>query len=230
MEVTGHTVHLIGDPHMTALLHLDASARRTSISRSLGAEFAATWRAEHPGGHYVHRDLAADPIPFIGEGWTELCDRVLAHGSTDLDCLADLVNSPAQQAAWEIVEPLLAEVRAADVVLIGTPMYNYSIPASLKAWLDQITFPRMSLAPTRFVVVTARGGAYSPGAPKAIYDYQQRYLRDFFAGHFAVQDTAFVNAELVNARHDPALAHLRDQHDASFAAALDAVRALGKEC
>ncbi|MFE3189177.1 FMN-dependent NADH-azoreductase [Nocardia sp. NPDC059240] len=214
---------------MTTLLHLDASARRTSISRELGAVFADAWRAEHPEGRYVHRDLAADPIPFIGEGWTELCDRVLAHDRTDLDRLAELVDSPAQQRAWEIVEPLLNEVRAADVVLIGTPMYNYSIPASLKAWLDQITFPRMSLAPTRFVVVTARGGAYTPGAPKAMYDYQERYLRDFFAGHFAVEDTVFVNAELVNSRQDPALAHLRDKHDASYAAALAAVRTLGKE-
>ncbi|MGW5105074.1 FMN-dependent NADH-azoreductase [Nocardia sp. NPDC004123] len=214
---------------MTALLHLDASARRTSVSRELSGAFATAWRAEHPGATYVHRDLAAEPIPFIGEGWTELCDRVLARGRTDLDRLAELADSPAQQRAWEIVEPLLAEIRAADVVLIGTPMYNYSIPASLKAWLDQITFPRMSLAPTRFVVVTARGGAYSPGAPKAIYDYQERYLRDFFAGHFAVDDTVFVHAELVNSRQDPALAHLRDEHDASYAAALATARALGKE-
>ncbi|WP_433564255.1 FMN-dependent NADH-azoreductase [Nocardia sp. CA-151230] len=219
----------MGASIMTALLHLDASARRTSVSRELSAAFATAWRAEHPGAAYVHRDLAAEPIPFIGEGWTELCDRVLAHGRTDLDRLAELVDSPAQQRAWEIVEPLLAEVRAADVVLIGTPMYNYSIPASLKAWLDQITFPRMSLAPTRFVVVTARGGAYSPGAPKAVYDYQERYLRDFFSGHFAVDDTVFVNAELVNSRRDPALAHLRDEHDASYAAALATARTLGKE-
>ncbi|MFF0501408.1 FMN-dependent NADH-azoreductase [Nocardia aobensis] len=214
---------------MTTLLHLDTSARRTSISRELSAAFAATWRAEHPDATYTHRDLAADPIPFIDEGWTELCDRVLAHGATDLDRLGELVDSPAQQQAWEIVEPLLAELRAADVVLIGTPMYNYSIPASLKAWLDQITFPRMSLAPRRFVVVTARGGAYSPGAPKAIYDYQERYLRDFFAGHFAVEDTVFVNSELVNSRQDPALAHRRDEHDAAYAAALATARTLGKE-
>ncbi|WP_040802975.1 FMN-dependent NADH-azoreductase [Nocardia concava] len=214
---------------MTTLLHLDASARRHSISRELGATFADAWRSEHPDGRYIHRDLAADPIPFIGEGWTELCDRVLANGSTDLDRLSELVNSPAQQAAWEVVEPLLAEVRAADIVLIGTPMYNYSIPASLKAWLDQITFPRMSLAPTSFVVVTARGGAYSPGAPKAAYDYQERYLRDFFAGHFAVEDTVFINAELVNSRQDPALAHLREKHDVSYAAALDAAHKLGKQ-
>ncbi|MBF6179171.1 FMN-dependent NADH-azoreductase [Nocardia otitidiscaviarum] len=214
---------------MPALLHLDASARRTAISRELGAAFADAWRAEHPDGDYRYRDLAAEPVPFIGEGWTELCDRVLAHGNTDLDRLAELAETPAQRAAWAIVEPLLAEVRAADVVLIGTPMYNYSIPASLKAWLDQITFPRMSLAPRRFVVATARGGAYSPGAPKERFDYQERYLRDFFAGHFAVEDAVFITAELANSRQDPALAGLRDQHDASYAAALETARRLGKE-
>ncbi|MFF2553104.1 FMN-dependent NADH-azoreductase [Nocardia sp. NPDC058058] len=214
---------------MPTLLHIDSSARRTSISRELGAAFADSWRAEHPDGVYVHRDVAADPIPFIDEGWTELCDRVLAHGSTDLDHLGELADTPAAAAAWAIAAPLLAEIRAADVVLIGTPMYNYSIPASLKAWLDQLTFPRMSLAPGRFVVVTARGGAYTPGAPKAAFDYQERYLRDFFAGHFAVHDTVFVNAELVNSRQDPVLAHLREQHDASYAAALEAARRLGKE-
>jgi len=110
--------------------------------------------------------VARDPVPFIDEAWTELCDAVLAHGSTDLDRIAELARTRAQSSAWSIVAPLLAELRAADVVLIGTPMYNYSIPAALKAWLDQVTFPRMSLAPRRFVVTAARGGSYAAGNPK----------------------------------------------------------------
>ncbi|MEV0298110.1 NAD(P)H-dependent oxidoreductase [Nocardia sp. NPDC050710] len=214
---------------MTTLLHLDASARSRSISRELSAAFAAAWLAENRDGIHVFRDLAAHPVPFIDEVWTELCDAVLAQGSTDPARLAELVRTPAQAAAWRIIEPLLAEVLAADVILIGTPMYNYSIPAALKAWLDQLTFPRMSLGHRRFVVATARGGAYSPGSPKAAFDYQERYLRDFFAGHFAVQDTVFITAELANARQDPALAHLRDQHDASYTRALETARRLAKE-
>ncbi|WP_433577705.1 FMN-dependent NADH-azoreductase [Nocardia brasiliensis] len=214
---------------MSSLLHLNASARTRSISREVSAAFAAAWQAQHPHGEYRYRDLAAEPVPFIDEAWTELCDLVLRQESTDLYALGDLVRSPAQAAAWEIVRPLLAEVLAADVILIGTPMYNYSIPASLKAWLDQVTFPRMSLGHRRFVVTTARGGSYLPGAPKAAYDYQERFLRDFFAGHFAVHDTVFVNAELANARQDPALAHLRDKHDESYARALEAARDLAKE-
>lgn len=214
---------------MTTLLHLDASARRRSISREVSAAFAHAWRAQHPDGSYVYRDLARDPVPFIDEAWTELCDAVLAQTSTDLDQIAQLVRTPAQASAWNIVAPLLADLRAADVVLIGTPMYNYSIPAALKAWLDQVTFPRMSLAPRRFVIAAARGGTYSDGAPKAVFDYQQRYLRDFFAGHFAVTDTVFINTELVNSRHDPALAHLREDHERSYALCLETACTLGKE-
>ncbi|WKG09980.1 NAD(P)H-dependent oxidoreductase [Nocardia sp. PE-7] len=214
---------------MTHLLHLDASARANSLSRELGREFVRAWRDAEPGGTYTYRDLAAEPTPFIDEGWTELCDAVLAAGVTDLDRLAELAVTPAARAAWKVVEPLLAQVLAADVILIGTPMYNYSVPASLKAWLDQVTFPRMSLGQRRFVVVTARGGAYSPGAPKAAFDYQERFLRDFFAGHFAVTDTVFVNAELANAVQDPNLAHLRDAYEASLAAARAEVRSLAKD-
>lgn len=212
---------------MPTLLHLDASARTRSISRELSAAFAGSWRAAHPGARYVYRDLVADPVPFIDAGWTEICDAVLAAGALDLDRLGTLARTPAQAAAWRIVEPLLTELLAADVVMIGTPMYNYSIPAALKAWLDQVTFPRMSLAPRRFVVASARGGAYSPGTPKAAFDYQERYLRDFFAGHFAVTDTVFVTTELANSRQDPALARRRGEHDASYALALATARELG---
>lgn len=211
---------------MSTLLHLDASARRRSISRELSAAFAEAWRAENPESRYIYRDLAAEPVPFIDEAWTELCDAVLAQPGTDLNRLAELVRTPEQAAAWAIVQPLLTEVLAADVILIGTPMYNYSIPAALKAWLDQVTFPRMSLGHRRFVVVSARGGSYAPGAPKAAFDYQERYLRDFFAGHFAVTDTVFVNAELANSRQDPALAHLRGKHDESYSAAMESARKL----
>ncbi|MFV8052369.1 FMN-dependent NADH-azoreductase [Mycobacterium sp. 48b] len=214
---------------MTTLLHIDASARSRSVSRQIGAEFARSWRAACPSGRYLYRDVAADPVPFIGEGWTELCDAVLAAGGTDLDRLEGLARTPEQATAWAIVAPLLSELRAADVVLIATPMYNYSIPASLKAWLDQVTFPRMSLAPRRFVVATARGGAYSPGSPKAAFDYQERFLRDFVAGHYAVADTVFINAEMANALVDPALAQFRSVHDDSLTQALAAARDLGAE-
>jgi FMN-dependent NADH-azoreductase len=209
------------------LLHLDASARRNSFSREVGDTVAAAWRAAHPERAYVHRDLAADPPPPIGEAWTELCDYVLEHQITDPARYAEAVRTPAQAKAWAVVEPLLAELVAAETVLIAAPMYNFSIPAALKAWIDQVTFPRMSLAGKKFVVAYARGGAYGPGKPREPFDHHERYLRDFFAGHFAVEDAVFVGSEMVNALVDPALAGRRDEHERSRAAALEAARLIG---
>ncbi|MFC6931372.1 FMN-dependent NADH-azoreductase [Actinomadura yumaensis] len=143
--------------------------------------------------------------------------------------LKEAARTPAQKAAWAVLEPLLEELVAADVVLIASPMYNYTVPASLKAWIDQVTFPRMNLAPRRFVVATARGGSYAPGTPKAPFDHQETLLRDFFAGHYGVKDVAFLNAELVNSRVDPALAGFRAAHDESYAAALRAAAELARD-
>lgn len=205
------------------LLHLDASARRTSFSRELSARFADAWRKAHPDGGYVYRDLAANPVPLITEAWTELCDTVLSEQIHNPADYASAVRTPEQRKAWDVLEPLLAELLAADVVLIGTPMYNFSIPASLKAWIDQVTFPRMSLAGKEFVVTGARGGTYRPETPRAPFDHHERYLRDFFAGHFDVHDVTFVNTELANALVDPKLAHRVPEHQASRDAALLAV-------
>ncbi|MEV7010883.1 NAD(P)H-dependent oxidoreductase [Streptosporangium sp. NPDC051022] len=204
---------------MSRLLHLDASARRESFSRDLSGIYARAWRAANPGGGYTYRDLAADPVPHIGQAWTELCDHVLAHGITDIGRYREAVRTPAQAEAWAIVEPLLSELESADVVLIGTPMYNYSVPSALKAWIDQVTFPRMRLTGRAFVVAGARGGAYGPGTPREPFDHEERYLRDFFLGHFGVEDVTFVHAELTNALVDPALAGLRGEHERSAAAA-----------
>ncbi|MBN6041592.1 FMN-dependent NADH-azoreductase [Amycolatopsis sp. 195334CR] len=208
---------------MSHLLHLDSSARRDSFSRQLTARFAESWRAAHPGDGYTYRDLAAEPVPLIGEAWTEICDHLLTHGITDPARYPEAVRTDAQRAAWAVISPLLAELLAADLVLIGAPMYNFSVPAALKTWIDQVTFPRMSLAGRAFVVVNARGGSYEPGTPREAFDHQERYLRDFFAGHYDVTDVTFVNTELTNAVVDPSLSELDGKRRASHAAALAAV-------
>jgi FMN-dependent NADH-azoreductase len=207
---------------MAHLLHLDTSARRASHSRRLSGLFAETWRAASPGSTYTYRDLAADPVPIIGEAWTEICDYALMHGTADPGSLAEAVRTPAQREAWAIVEPLLSELLAADVLLIGAPMYNFSIPASLKAWIDQVTFPRASLD-LKVVVTSARGGSYAPGTPREPVDHQERYLRDFFRGHFQVDDLTVINAEFVNSTVDPTLHQWTESYRASCAEATRAV-------
>ncbi|WP_410568653.1 FMN-dependent NADH-azoreductase [Amycolatopsis sp. cmx-4-61] len=207
---------------MPHLLHLDSSARRSSFSRELSARYAAGW----PGTR-TYRDLAADPVPVIGEAWTEICDALLTEGITDPAHYADVVTTPGQRKAWAVVEPLLAELLEADVVLIGAPMYNFSIPAALKAWIDQVTFPKMSLRGRRFVIAGARGGTYAEGTPRAPFDHHERYLRDFIAGHYDVDDVRFVHAELTNALVDPHLAAREGERIASREAALEAIRWAG---
>jgi FMN-dependent NADH-azoreductase len=205
---------------MPHLLHLDASARPASFSRSLGARFAERWRRHNPAGGYRYRDLAADPVPLISPGWTDICDELLRRGITEPARYAEVVDTDSERAAWAVCGPLLAELLAADLVLIGTPMYNFGVPAALKAWIDQVTFPTMTLPGTRFVVLSARGGSYRPGTPRADVDHQERYLRDFFAGHFGVTDATFVATELTNSMVDPRLAELAEAHRESHAAAL----------
>jgi FMN-dependent NADH-azoreductase len=163
-------------------------------------------------------------VPFIDEAWTEICDHALANGITDPRRLPEGVRTPAQRAAWAVVEPLLTELLSADELLIGVPMYNYGVPACLKAWIDQVTFPRARLD-TRVVVAAARGGTYAPGTPREPVEHQERYLRHFFAGHFGVQDVTVIAVELTNALVDPWLEDARPAYQRSYAAALEAVAA-----
>jgi FMN-dependent NADH-azoreductase len=117
----------------------------------------------------------------------------------------------------------------ADVVVITTPMYNYGVPAALKAWIDQVTFPRMDLAPRRFVVLAARGGSYAPEAPTAGLEHLLTYLADFITGHYRVPAPRTLAVDLANVRVDPLLAARRDDHEASLRRALAGIDGLVAE-
>ena len=206
------------------LLHVDASPRRASLSRAVADEFVAQWAGQ--GGRVVRRRLADQPVPHITEAWTEICDNLMADQITQVDRLHEGARTPAQREAWSVLSPLLDEVLAADVVLISTPMHNYSVPSNLKAWLDQITFPRMDLRPRRFVVVAARGGEYGPGTPKEQFEHQVTYLSDFLYGHFGVERPAVIAVELANSIVDPLLAARRADHERSLRDARERARDL----
>ncbi|MEU9170524.1 NAD(P)H-dependent oxidoreductase [Streptomyces sp. NPDC048420] len=202
------------------LLHIDSSADTAddSVSRYLTGLFARTWRARNGAGPYRHLDLCADPVPALGPAYTSLGRRVEREGFAPPEKVPALIENAAEEREWDLTRPLITELRAADTVLLGVPMYNFSIPASLKAWIDRVTFPGAYADPdtgesllrdTRVVVVMARGGGYGPGTPRESYDFQTPYLRSYF-GELGVRQLHFVAAELTLAALLPHLAHLED--------------------
>jgi FMN-dependent NADH-azoreductase len=107
------------------LLQIDSSARTTSVTRRLTAKFAEEWRKNHPDGEVIQRDLSATTLPLITDDW----------GATYLE---DSQLTLAQRSYLSTSDELIEELAAAETVVIGSPMYNFSIPSSLKAWIDQI--------------------------------------------------------------------------------------------
>lgn len=224
---------------MPSLLHLDSSANRSteSVSRRLGARFAAAWRAEYgeygPSAAYTYRDLAADPVPPLDTAFCALGRRTERLGLVPLGAVEALIETQAERRAWALTRPLIDEVLAADTVVICAPMYNFSVPASLKAWIDRVGFPGAFASPddggsllrdTRFVVISARGGTYGPGTRRQAQDFFTPYLRAFLIKQGAAEGNIhFAVAELTLAGLAPHMASSQAQADASLAAAQDDV-------
>lgn len=216
---------------MTSLLHLDSSANRSdeSVSRQLTALFARTWRAEHGPAGYRYRDLAADPVPPLETAYCALGRRAERNGLVPPDAVDTLIENVAEEREWSLTRPLITELLAADTVLVGAPMYNYSVSASLKAWIDRVGFPGALTDPdtgdgllrgTKVVVISARGGAYGPGTPREAWDFQTPYLRAYFGEKgVAPEDLCFVDAEMTMAGLVPGLARFRPMAASSLAAA-----------
>lgn len=211
---------------VTHLLHLDASARRDSFSRRLGESFVATWKAANPEGTYTYRDLVVEPVPPVDEARVQLATQSSLNGVRGIQAMDEVADTtPELAAAWAATRPLVERLLAADVLLIGTPMYNFSVPAALKAWIDRVALPWLPLQGKSAVILSARGGAYGPGTPREPFDFQEPYLRAFFSS-LGLDDVEFVHTELTHARVMPFLVRFRETHEASQAAALDAVRTL----
>lgn len=212
---------------MASLLHLDASPRPTAFSRRVAAAFVAEWRRSHPDSAYTYRDLTADPVPLIDVARTELAAQSSAAGVREPAGMTAVARTAAQQTAWGVTRPLIEEVLAADVLLVATPMYNFSIPAALKAWIDQISFPWLSFKDRTVVVVTGRGGSYAPGTPRAHLDFQEPYLRAYFET-LGAERIEFIHAELSNAPIVPFLTQFTDAHIESVHQALATAHALAR--
>jgi len=175
------------------LLCIDSSARKQSVSRKLTTEFVDTWKRENPHGTVVERDLSATPLPLVNDEWS-------AGAYTD-----PAQRTEAQKRALALSDELIAEVKDADVIVIGVPMYNFAIPASLKAWIDQIvrvgvtfafgaTGPQGLVAGKKVFVLTSRGGAYQPGSFTEKFDFQMPYLKHIL-GFIGITEVTFIHAE-----------------------------------
>jgi FMN-dependent NADH-azoreductase len=165
---------------MPTLLNIQSSPRgRSSISRMLSHDFVTAWQTKHPDGKVVLRDLAEDSLPYVGIPWI-----------TGI-FLPEDKHTPEMQRALAVSDELIAELCSADEILIGTPMYNFTVPANLKAWIDLIVRPRVTHSgpPERKGLVTgktckiiiASGGTYDDGLPAAASDYESGYLKRILA-------------------------------------------------
>src|SRR5215469_1957526 len=161
------------------LLHIDSSILGTqSASRELSAAWAADWQRRHSESSVTYRDLAAQSLPHLSAD--VLMARSAPHAVEDAE-LRSRVDAD---------EAMMREFLDADVIVIGAPMYNFSVPSQLKAWIDRIavagkTFRYTESGPQglaggkRLIVVSSRGGVYSSG-PAAPMDFQETYLRTLF--------------------------------------------------
>src|SRR2546428_7115819 len=175
------------------LLQIDSSARRTSsVSRQLTAKFAEEWRKSHPDGEVIQRDLSATALPQITDD----------YGATYLE---DSQLTLAQRSYLSTSDQLIQELAAADTVVIGAPMYNFTIPSSLKAWIDQVVRlgktvgygpngPQGLLGRKKVVVITSRGSAYEKGTAREAFDSQEPYLRHIL-GFTGLTAVTFIHAK-----------------------------------
>ncbi|KAM3099861.1 FMN-dependent NADH-azoreductase [Phormidesmis sp. 146-12] len=178
---------------MAHLLHLDTSPRgEQSHSRSLAQEFVAKWRFSHPDASITYRDLGLNPIPYIDATWIQA------------KFTSPEQYTPELATAIELSDKLIDELFAADYYVLSTPMYNFSIPAVLKSYLDHIIRPRRTFTVSangfkglvthkKMLVITARGSDFRSGSDLAASDFQEPFLRTAF-NFIGITEIEFVNA------------------------------------
>jgi FMN-dependent NADH-azoreductase len=204
---------------MAHLLHIDSSVQGDrSVSRRLTARAAERWRATHPGGAVTYRDLAVNPIPHL-DAETGTARLVPAEART-----------PAQESSFALSVALIDEIKNADTVLLGLPLYNFGAPSSVKAWVDHIVASGLSidaetggglLGGTDFIVIESRGGGYGQGTPREGWDHAEAWL--LHAVSLTGLQPHFVTAELTMADVNPAMADLKPRAAESLSRALAAI-------
>jgi FMN-dependent NADH-azoreductase len=215
-------------PH---LLQLDsAAALKNSRSREITATFADVWRDHGQQYTVTYRDLHRDPLPHLADAVLHWPPHLRPEGAATAD--------PAALAAAEALQDdLIGELLTADVLLVGAPLYNYTVPSSLKAWIDHIHVPGRTapfvdaaaqpLAGRPAVVVSSRGASYDAGSPTEGWDHAVPVL-DLILGTALGMNVEVITTSLTLAETVPALAPQLDRSRAELAAAHEAAAAAAR--
>jgi FMN-dependent NADH-azoreductase len=189
---------------MPTLLHIDSSPLYgRSVSRELTAAFVIQWKASHPDGRVVHRDLNATALTPINAEWVGAVYT------------PEKARSQQQKQSLSLSDSLIVELEQADEYVIGVPMHNFGVPSVLKLWIDQIarvgrTFsyanggPKGLLVGRKATFLIATGGIYEAQAQMASFNFVEPYLRSLF-GFLGVTDATFLTAggtRVLNQGHD----------------------------
>jgi FMN-dependent NADH-azoreductase len=174
---------------MPTLLTIDVSPRYDySTSRKLTSLFVDKWSEANPDGRVIKRDLVKTNLPFVDLPW-------IGGAFTPPE-----QHSPESAAAIKVSDDLVSELQAADHIVIGTPMYNFTIPAQLKAYIDHIVRVGVTvidnvgqLTGKKVTVILASGGDYSPGSPTEGYNLASGYLRQVL-GFLGMTDVEIIGA------------------------------------
>jgi FMN-dependent NADH-azoreductase len=177
---------------MPTLLHLDSSPLASSISRELTREFVSNWKASHPSGRVIYRDLAANPPSPVDQAWIQ---AVFTPAEA---------REAEQKALLAYSDECIAELEQADEYVLGVAMHNFSIPSVVKLWIDQVvrsgrTFSfgpdgvQGLLTGKKATILAATGGVYDAGTPAATLNFIDPYLRTVL-GFIGVKDLKFVTA------------------------------------
>ncbi|UED82932.1 FMN-dependent NADH-azoreductase [Streptomyces profundus] len=209
---------------MSTLLHLDSSARgKASESRAITAAFASAFRTAHPDNVVLRRDLHTDPPPHLPEAGL--------HWAPGLREAGERPGWAAEEAQRRLVNELLA----ADVLLIGFPLYNYGLPSTLKAWLDHVHVPGWTapsaisgapLAGRPVVLATARGGEYGTRGVNRQRDHATPVM-ELVLGEEMGMSVTVIAANLTLANRTPALARHTERAARELRGALSLAVELG---
>jgi FMN-dependent NADH-azoreductase len=200
------------------VLHIDSSiSGGQSVSRELTASVVARLKQTTPNLEVTYRDLAAAPVPHQSPAILFAKLKALHEAGALSGDIGEMVAAAVKggalveetaKAEFATTNVALDEFLAADIIVVGAPMYNFGIPSQLKAWIDCLAAPGKTFSYSasgveglagakKVIIASSRGGFYSASSPMAFMDHQETFLTSFF-GFIGITDTTFVRAEGVN--------------------------------